>query len=386
MVQYRKGRPSPWQVQVRDVRGKVITHSFTRKEDAESFEQGEKRKRQLMHAGLGAPRGETLFLDYAKAWLTKRSKGKQSSFRQDEGRLRNYWLELFGKLPMTLITTAAVKERLDEIHFKLDHTAADRNRHRALLHKLFKDAFLDEKVDLNPVSRIPLLDENRKRRPSGTIFELKDQARYIDAVYKEGAQYGILADIMLWTGARIMAAAAVQWQDIDFDAGTVHLRRIFERASGSLQERTKGSGEGGEEAVPLFPILRDRILAWRSESPFVRPSDIVACQKDGKLIAYETFMGVHARALEATKLPRFTPHALKKAFGTNAKRAGFTRSEIREMFGHSSDQVTDRYDLKDISHLVERGKKLEFGGTGVIRVSQASAKKDGTRRISRRGK
>lgn len=378
MVQYRKNRPSPWMVQIRNSQGELITRSFTRKGDAEDFERLEKRKRQLVKAGMESPKDEILFLDYVKRWLMKRSGGKQSSFRQDESRLKNYWVEAFGLYPVQAMTTALIKERLDHIQFDLKHSPADRNRHRALLHKLFQDAYLEDKVVHNPMSKIPLIDESKKTRSSG-IIQPENQQTYIAALYREGPQYGILGDLMLWTGARIMSAAAIQFQDINFDEDVVRIRRLFERASQSIQERTKGKGDMGEEIVPLFQRLKDQVLWIRKHSYFIRPTDFIACQEDGGPIPYETFMGVHERVLKATKLPRFTPHALRKAFATNAKRAGYTRSEIREMLGHSSDAVTGRYDIKDIGHLIEKGKKLKFGSS----VSALSSKRGKNHRTNR---
>lgn len=379
MVQFRRGRKSPWMIQIRNMQGKLVTQSFYRKDDAEAFEAKEKRKKQLARAGLEAPQDEIILLDYSKGWLTKRSTGKQSSFKQDESRLKNYWIEPFGVYPLQHITTAMIKERLDQIQFEMEHSPADRNRHRALMHKLFQDAYLEDKVVHNPVSKIPLIDESKRSRTSGTVQTLAEQEIYLKALYREGPRYGMLGDLMLWTGARIMAASCIQYRDIDFELGIVRIRRLFERASQTIQERTKGKGDQGEEIVPLFPRLRDQILWMRKHSEFIRPTDFIACQFNGGPIPYDTFRAVHERVLTETKLPRFTPHALRKAFATNAKRAGYTRSEIREMLGHSSDAVTEKYDLKDIEHLVEKGKRLKFG----FSVSPLSTKRAASSRIKR---
>ncbi len=385
MVQFKRGRQSPWMVQVRDLKGDLLTHSFRLKSDAEDFERMERRKKQLSKAGMEAPRDEIILIDYVKGWLTKRSTGKQSSFSGDESRLRLYWLEVYGIYPLQTITTAMIKERLDYIQFELKHSPADRNRHRALMHKLFQDAFMDDKVALNPVSRIPLVPETIRRK-SGTL-EPADQAKYVAAMYAEGPHYGILADIMLWTGARIMSAAALQWRDIDFQTGTVRLCRIVERASGTVQDRTKGGGEGGEELIPLLPVLRDRLLTHRKQTDYIRPTDYVAAvPSTGSFMPYESHRKALARVLKATGIARFTPHAIKKAFATNAKRAGLTNAEIKEMFGHSSEQVTARYNLKDISHLIERTQSLRFGSNSVSRMSTKTGKANRTPSVTKRRK
>lgn len=374
---YRKGRKSPWQVQVRDVQGKIVTRSFEKREDAEAFEAQQRRNRQLQRAGMEAPKEEILLIDFAKTHLKRKAaENTESSIRQDAGRLKNYWLEKFGLRLLTSITSAEIREHLDYIQLELNHSAADRNRHRALMHTLFEDALAHDKVMLNPVSRIPLIDESRRRRKSGKL-EPVDQDAYVRAMYEEAPCYGVLADLMLWTGARIMAAAAIQWRDVDFDLGVVRLGRLIERATRKVQDRTKGGGEGGEEVVPLFPILRERLLSWREQSEYIRQRDFIASTPAGRPVAYESYMDAHDRALKRLNLAeRFTPHAIRKAFATNAKRSGYTRAEIREMLGHSSEAVTGRYDLKDIEHLVEKGKRLGFGGSqaeNVVSVSRLSA-------------
>jgi integrase len=248
------------------------------------------------------------------------------------------------------------------------------------MHKLFQDALMDDKVVYNPVSKIPLVDE-KPTRSSGTL-EPSDQAEYVAAMYRRGAQYGMLADLMLWTGARIMAAAAIQYQDVDFEIGLIRIRRLVERATGNVVTRTKGAGEDGAEIVPLFPALRDRILAHRKAGNYVRPTDFIAAAPDGSYVAYESFRDAHAEALTELKIPRFTPHAIRKAFATNSKRAGYTRAEIREMLGHSTEAMTARYDLEDIEHLIEKGKRLGFGKS----VSTLSAKRRGAPRILKGGR
>lgn len=372
-MQYKKGRKSPWMVQYRDNSGKVQTKSFVRKQDAEAFEQAEKRKKQLLSVGLQAPEEGLLLLDYAKIFLTRRFKKlARGTFNQDESRLKNYWLEKFGMRPLATITTPEIKQHLDFIEFELEHKPADRNRHRALLHRLFKEAVLDQKILFNPVAAIPLEDE---KTPKGTRFKSDaDLDKYLAGLRAEGSSYWMLGMIMVWTGARISEAIALQHHDVDFDNGVVYLRRIFERASQSLQNRTKGDGEGEQHLVPLFPQLKDAILTHKRTSLYTRPTDFIATRQDGKHIAYETFMDVQNRIFVAAKIDRVTPHGVRRTFATNAKKAGYTRAEIREMLGQSSEQVTARYDLEDIEHLVEKGKRLGFGGSGVSEMKRRKRK------------
>lgn len=347
-----------------------MTRSFLRKEDAEAFEMAEKRKKQLQKAGLDAPQDKTLFLDFSKAFISRRYKAlARSSVDHDEGRLRNYWLEKFGLRPLSTITSAEIKQQLDHIQFELGHSPADRNRHRALLHTLYQEAFMEDRVLFNPVARIPLIEEKRTKRKT-VLKEASQIEAYLDALRAEGPHYGMIGEIMAWTGARVCAAIALQWHDVHFSDGIVLIRRIEERAGGSkIVERTKGRGqvddERDAEVIPLFPRLREALLAHRQRTHFTKPHDFIACRGDGSYIPYDTFKDVHKRAIASADLPAgVTPHTLRASFATLAKKAGYTRAEIREMLGHSSEAVTARYDLRDIAHLVEKGKQIGFGSAG----------------------
>jgi len=364
VAQYRKGRKAPWVVQVRNVSGKVVTSSFGTKEAAEEFEKSEREKRRRQRKGLSSPREEILFIDFVRSWIERRYQTlPRSTVDQDNSRLRRYWLPLFCDRPLEVIRPEHVLEELDRIQFKLGHSAADRNRHRALLHKLFHDAFMQNKIEANPVARIPLIDERKKTRKA-SFLKPEEQERYLEGLYAEGNQFWILGIILLYTGARIGSAIAAQYHDVDFEAGIFRVRRLLERASGTIVERQKDEGEDGETIVPLFPRLREAILTRRAQTPYNRPHDFIAARPDdGRYIAYERFRDAHRRVILRYKLSSITVHDLRRTFATNAIRAGYSKSEVKEMLGHSTELVTEKYTLRDISHLVEKGKRIRFGDT-----------------------
>lgn len=373
MVQERKGRKARYMVQIRDASGKVLTRSFDKKSDAIEFESKERQSRQLEKAGMAKPKDNVLFVDYAGLFLRRRFKDlPKATVGHDESRLRNYWLEKFGRRALTTMTTQEISEHLDHIQYKLDHSVADRNRHRALLHRLFKEALRDGKVVYNPVSAIPLKDERKTARPTSYLDAEADQAAYISAAYAEGPEYELLANILIWSGLRIGEAIALQLQDIDLELGVIRVRRIWDRAENKLAERVKGKRE---RAVPLFPVLRDAIESHKRGCEFIRPTDFVTHRASGDPISYDGFKGVHQRIVKAAGVKRITPHDLRRTFASNAQRAGFSKGEIQEMLGHSSVLVTERYTRLEAEHLIEKAKRLGFGKKKSNRVSAVSAKK-----------
>jgi integrase len=387
--QYRKGKPSPWVVQHRvkmlnsagRLISKVKTASFRTKELAAAYENSTHDASNARKHGIANPHEQTLFLDFSRDFLKRqrmRTDYTLASFTADESKIRNYWLEYLGPHPMKSITTADIIERLEWLQIEKGLSPATRNRHRALLHSMFQDALMRQKVLFNPVSAIPLLPESRTKKRVDLSDERQFEALLL-ALKQEGIEYWVIGTIMGFTGARICTANAVQFRDIDFNKGVIMFRRIEERAGGSkIVDRLKGKDQIDDEqdihVVPLLPRLAEAVKYQIEHGAYTRPTDFVAANPvTGGYIPYDTLKDVFKRAITKAKLPPITSHAVRRFFATQLKRKGFTRSEIRELGGWSSDQVVARYDIKDVQHLSEKLKTLGFGGhDNVVRLKRGA--------------
>lgn len=87
-------------------------------------------------------------------------------------------------------------------------------------------------------------------------------------------------------------------------------------------------------AIPVADAVREvavRFLAWRN--PEVR----------GRSAAKNALHAVLAKACDATKVPRFGLHDLRRAFATEAVRAGIPLTVVRDWLGHRLTATTERY-------------------------------------------
>lgn len=380
MMQYKKGRAKPWMVQIRLPGNKRRTEYFGSAEEAAEFEHSERKKVDRQKKGLLAPVDRTLVIDYAAYWIRRRyaeaDAGARSheSVSMDDSRLRNFWLERIGTKLLDQVTSSEIAADLDRLMVEMKHSPADRNRHRALLHKMFRDAVMDGKAENNPITRVPIVPEPSAKKKHRK--RLADEARdaYVGGLYAHGPEFGIVGEVMLWTGARIGTALALQWRDIDFERGVLVLRRTVV-GGGRVVDRQKGHGTGGETVLPLFPALKKALLAHRERSNFVRPSDFVATHKDGSVITRYSFRCANDAAIKDAKVGHIGPHDIRATFATAAQKAGFSKEEIKEMLGHSTTQVTERYTLDDVDHLIEKAKRIGFGSEPTENVVRLRGKK-----------
>ena len=140
-----------------------------------------------------------------------------------------------------------------------------------------------------------------------------------------------------YAGLRLGEVRGLRWQDIDLDAGLLHVRR-------SLQPdgtRTPPKTEAGKRAVPLLPALRRLLVAWRLRSPHTRPPDPVICTAEGRPVQERNLR----RALDAAKVAagldktekRLSSHSLRYAFA----------SAMAKIVGHADAGFTLRLYAKD---------------------------------------
>ena len=70
------------------------------------------------------------------------------------------------------------------------------------------------------------------------------------------------------TGLRASELTALRWEDINFDAGVLHVRRgIVYAVVGEVKT------DASRSKLPLAPWLVESLLAWRRETPYAKPTD-----------------------------------------------------------------------------------------------------------------
>jgi integrase len=263
----KDGRSAKYQAQVADHTGKIVTRGFDRREDYWEFVSMMRARRQRIRSGLEAPFHALKLGQFVSSWLVSRRLGKASSVSGDVTKLTNFWVPRLGDRLLHTITRTEIERLLDGLIVE-GLSPAYRNRHRALLHKLWNDAIRSEPphATTNPVTKIKLLSEKTKTRTRGALTQREHAFAYFEGYAKHGPQWRVLAAIMALAGARIDEAVVMKWGDFNLALMTVTFARIWEIKTKSIQERTKGQRDGGEEAVLLQPELHTILTQYRAQS------------------------------------------------------------------------------------------------------------------------
>ena len=138
------------------------------------------------------------------------------------------------------------------------------------------------------------------------------------------------------TGLRRGELLALRWQDVDFNAGLIRVRRTFSRGQFGTPKSNCSS-----RTVPLAADVSDALHRHNRESRFRGNSDLVFAhpERGGTLDPSRVRKRFISTAHRAGLRPvRF--HDLRHTFGTRLAAAGAPLRAIQEWMGHSDQRTT----------------------------------------------
>lgn len=179
-------------------------------------------------------------------------------------------------------------------------------------------------VGTNPVRELeknerPKADQKRMR-----ILSSEEISRLLPMVPE---RYNALIATLIFTGMRIGEALALEWGDVDFDAGLVTVRG--------------GKTENAARSIVLMPALGKRLrahqmLSGRREG-LVFPSATGGPQERRNVLRH----GLR-RGLERAGIERLTLHELRHTFASILIGQGFDVTFVADQLGHADPGITLR--------------------------------------------
>lgn len=342
--------------------GKRVTlGTFATHEEAELVLEA----RKALHAAGRVETGGTLLRDYGERWLDRRELDGARDIRNDRSRWRTHVLtSSLAGMPLESIGRRDVKLFLDDLR-KKDATPRQRRRGApaprrkplsvetvkrvlSLLKALFQAAVDDELIPANPARELRL-PKRAVMVDEGWTYLMPDEQRRIHECDAPEADK-LMVLVAMYTGIRQSEQWALRLDDIILDDG--YPRLIVRRG---LDDGATKSGKA--RVVPLLPAAVQAFERWLELLPTYAP-------KNPHNLLFPTQRGCRR---QKSKRPRF--EAVLKAARIVASRRHDGRSvrwhdlrhtcasslvagwwgrvwrieEVRDLLGHSTIKVTERY-------------------------------------------
>jgi integrase len=172
------------------------------------------------------------------------------------------------------------------------------------------------------------------------INALVEASELLAAKPQSQYDYSLLIRTAVFTGLRLGELLGLQWGDLDFEEGVLHVRRQATRTGELAPPKTKK----GVRRVPLEPDLVKRLRLHRLASKHSQEGDLVFPAQSGRPLSHRN---VQRRAFEPARdlaeLPKtVTFHDLRHAFASLAAHRGVPVNVLSEVMGHSDVGVTQK--------------------------------------------
>ena len=240
--------------------------------------------------------------------------------------LKQHLIPMFGNLRVDQITDAHILEVK-----KLDLAAGTINKILQALGQILRDAH--EKGLAPKVPKIKRLKDSAHRH---AFYVPEDYDRLVHAAASDPRAL-VLVLLGGDAGMRIGEIIALEWSRIDYGANKVHVE--FADWNGHI-----GPPKGGKpRSVPMTPRLRAALQALAPSGVRVLTRIDGRYGREGERITRNVAKGWLIAAHKRAELELHGVHTLRHTFCSHLAMAGAPVTAIRDLAGHSSVAITQRY-------------------------------------------
>jgi integrase len=197
------------------------------------------------------------------------------------------------------------------------------------------------KIGSNPMQRLERGERPRVERHEMGILSREDIGKLLAG---SPTRYRTILATAVLTGMRLSELLGLQWRDVDFAAGVLHVRRQADRKGEMVEPKTPQA----KRDVVLPTTLAKTLREHKMESRFKGDADLVfptgtGRAQNGRNVSRR---GLH-KALENAGLPMMRFHDLRHTHCSLLISEGLNVVYVSRSMGHASPDIT----LKTYSHL-----------------------------------
>lgn len=282
--------------------------------------------------------------DFLEQWLEEvhAPKLRLSSYLRYRGVLDNHILPSLGHIAIQELTAQKVQSFYAG---KIKEGLSSSSLHT--IHKVLRGA-LDTAVRWNLVSRNVCEAVTLPRETSRKMEPLTpEQAQYLLTTLK-GHELEALITVALATGMRHGELTGLEWNDINFDEGSVFVRRTVNRLGRYKYVEREPKTEQSKRKIQLPPfalqVLREHYLLQQERRLKAGASwqdhNLVFCNKRGGYLHPDVLCRQFYQLLDKAGLPRMRIHDLRHSAATILLSKGVNPKVVQEILGHSDITMT----------------------------------------------
>ena len=229
-----------------------------------------------------------------------------------------------------------------------------------VLKQIMAHAVLAGDIDTNPAAEV----RHSRNLPVTKRSALTEEQELAVETYR--GEWYLLGLMLLYTGCRRGELLALNWQDVDRDAGVIRVTKKLNYSFGNtphLEHDLKS--ENGRREIPIFEPLAAG-LPREPRIGLIFPSEdgnyLTASQVNNRWINYCKAVGLtewtytdHGKPVE---VPAVTPHCFRHSFATILYEAGVDPKASAAIIGDTEEVVRKNYEELRERHSMTSAEKV----------------------------
>ena len=278
---------------------------------------------------------------------TTLSENARSSYRMF---LDKHILPVLGDFLLTEVTSAMVTKLLVDFQ-KAGYAHASSVKLFNILNGLFDMAFMDDSIAISPMLKVkrptPRKDERATSEADKALTA--EQLDYVlSCVEHEPLKWRVYINLAADTGARRGELCALQWQDIDWNSGTVTIRRNLQyTVSAGVYATSPKTGKirvvdiGSDVLALLHQLLEEQAKSCLSVWVFTQDS----VNEDGTIepMFPQSPTRYFKKFGDKYGIPNFHPHLLRHTSASLSLTNGADIKSTADRLGHSEAVLLRKY-------------------------------------------
>jgi integrase len=272
-------------------------------------------------------------------WLKRRKSSLRiRSYERYEGFVRLQVIPHIGNLQLRKLAPTHLQSLYSELLGKGGIKASTVNTLHWMISRACSDAVRWELMAKNPCKAV---EPPRRARYEFRALTVEEAQRLLASARGHGME--ALFVLALTTGMRRGELLALKWQDIDFELGTVQVRRAFTRAKGQRYLEAEPKTQKSRRSILLAPgtieILKQHRLkqleAKQQAGEDWEERDLVFCTSVGTPLNPNKVLERFGTLLKRAGLPHIRLHDLRHSTATIMLKLDVHPKIVQELLGHS---------------------------------------------------